>query len=80
MELIPVISSNIKAIGFQEHNHEEADDYYDKLFIQFSHGKIYSYLGVSKETFNKFLESESKGSFFYQKIYGKYQTFPVEIN
>lgn len=64
MNLIPVESSNIKAIGY--------DESLNKLFIQYKSEKIYFYNDVSKEVYTSFLNSESKGKFYYSQIKGKY--------
>jgi hypothetical protein len=54
-ELVPVVSSNIKAIGY--------DAAKRSLLVQFTTG-VYAYADVSPETYAAFMEAESKGKFF----------------
>jgi len=69
MNKIPIFemeSSNLKATG------------YDKatltLRVQFkSSNVLYDYKGVSSELFNEFMQSESKGRFFFTRIKGKFE-------
>ena len=62
IELHPVESSQVKAIG-----HDEATQ---TLAVQFKHGSgaIYHYPGVNCETFEAFRGAESIGKFFGQKL------------
>lgn len=78
MELIPVVSSNVKAIGW-EANVMTMDSGYAKdiLRIEFTSGLVYDYLNVSKEVFNELMEAESKGSYIYRKIRNRYTSIKV---
>ncbi len=75
IEMIPVISSNIKALGWVGgvliYDGGQAKDV---LRIEYLNGGIFDYIGVDKEVYNNFLNSESKGSFFHKNIREKYQT------
>lgn len=62
MNLIPVESSNIKAIGYED----------DMVDIQFHNGGTYRYYNVPAEVYVKLYNSESKGRFFHKEIKGKY--------
>jgi hypothetical protein len=65
-ELIPVISSQIEAIGF------DSED--EAMFIRFppapgkTEGSLYRYDDVPAEVFAEFQASASKGSYFYRNI------------
>ena len=62
IELFPVESSQVKAIG-----HDETTQ---TLAVQFKHGAgaIYHYTGVSRDTFEAFKGAESIGKFFGQHL------------
>ena len=64
MEMIPVDSSNISAIGYEPDN--------ATLCIEFHGGRIYEYYDVPQHVFDEFLVASSKGSFAHQKIYKNY--------
>lgn len=59
-ELKPVNSSNIKEVGHDEKTKE--------LRIKFHGDSVYAYDNVPKELFEKFMNAESKGSFFHKEI------------
>ncbi|MCR8633449.1 KTSC domain-containing protein [Paenibacillus radicis (ex Xue et al. 2023)] len=67
MELTPVISSNIAAVGY--------DNIQNILHIQFK-GKetIYIYQGVPVGEFEAMMESESVGSYYARNIKNKYSS------
>lgn len=60
MELIPVKSSNIKAVGY--------DKVLRILFVQFYSGGTYEYPEVPKLVYENFVSSESCGKFFHKYI------------
>lgn len=62
IHLQPVSSSNIIGIGYKNNT----------LAVQFRNG-LYYYRDVSEDVFNNFLQSSSKGNFFFQNIRGKYE-------
>lgn len=59
-EMIPVESSNLKAIGY---NPED-----QMLYVDFLNNTTYRYSGVPEDVFNAFLESDSKGQFLHRNI------------
>ena len=59
-EMIPVESSNLKAIGYDPDNQE--------LYVSFLNNTTYKYLNVPEEIFNAFLEAGSKGQFLHRNI------------
>ncbi len=60
MELIPVSSRNIAAIGYDSRNMA--------LQVLFLSGGLYEYYQVSENIFNDFKNAGSKGTFFDQNI------------
>ena len=61
MEMIPVSSSNIGAIGY--------DDNQSLLVIEFLNGSAYEYYSVPSYVFDEFLNSGSKGQYANQNIH-----------
>lgn len=70
MELIPVTSSNVSAIGY------DADT--QTLGIKFSSGTVYHYAGVPKDVYDDFVNAESIGRFFAMNIRSHYEHAKVE--
>lgn len=64
IELIPVSSSNISAIGYDESQ--------NVLQIEFNNGRLYEYYGVPPYVFNELLGAGSKGTYANQNIYKNY--------
>jgi len=62
MNMEPVVSSNVAAIGFEN----------GTLTVEFKSGSTYEYTGVSKETFQAFKEAPSAGRFFIANIKNQY--------
>jgi hypothetical protein len=56
MEMIPVDSSNLKAIGYEKGTVE----------IEFKNGNIYRYCGVPEIVFRGFFISQSPGWYFHK--------------
>lgn len=65
---IAVDSSAISSIGFKD----------NVLEIEFNSGNTYQYNGVAKDTFEFFLNSESKGQFFNRYIKGNYDVIRIK--
>lgn len=70
IELIPVQSSNVSAIGY--------DPVTKTLRVTFLSGGIYDYEGVAEEIFQAFLHAESKGRYFRTNIKGHYPTYKLQ--
>ena len=64
MELHPVKSSNIKAVGY--------DPDAQRLVVEFHTGKKYAYRDVSPEVHEAFLGAKSIGLYFGLNIRNKY--------
>lgn len=60
MNRISVVSSNIKSMGYEATS--------SVLEVEFHSGGIYQYGNVSKNIYDSFLRSASKGSFYDQYI------------
>ena len=65
MKMIPIKSSNIVAVGFDESKKE--------LHIQFK-GSTYIYSDVTPDVYSMFLQSGSKGQFLITKVIVKYES------
>ena len=63
-EIIPIVSSTIKAIGYRE----ETESIKSQLTVIFVGGARYTYAGVPRELWNRFKEAESVGRFFAREI------------
>ena len=73
MNLITVQSSNISQIGFEENQSITLNQKpRNVLRVVFANGLIYDYYGVDKNTFDDFLNSESKGKFLHSNIAKQY--------
>ena len=64
--LVPVVSSSISAIGWDQDG--------PTLYVKFRSGSQYAYSGVPEDTFRDFLEASSKGKFFARFVRDKYPT------
>jgi len=60
VELTPVRSSNIAAVGY--------DSSTTTLYIQFRNGRLYAYAGVPLEIYYALMAASSKGRYFYYRI------------
>ena len=64
IELEPVISSNISAVGHDEDS--------QTLVVEFLSGDVWSYSGVSRDTFLSLRDAASVGGFFARNIKNQY--------
>jgi hypothetical protein len=60
MEMVPVASSNIAAVGYDEST--------KMLQVQFNNGRMYRYVGVPNGEFQNLLNASSVGSYFARNI------------
>ena len=58
--MMPVESSNIREIGYNQHKKE--------LYVRFKSGSQYKYLNVNRDEFSKMISADSKGIFFNEEI------------
>ena len=63
-EMVPVESSNIKEIGYEDKT--------EMLRVTFKTDKSYEYYGVPQLVWQAFKTAESKGKFFHKNIREKY--------
>ena len=61
-DLVPVVSSNLAAAGWGEHNGESI------LEVEFLSGSLYMYIHVPKSVYNDLMAAPSKGKFFWKNI------------
>jgi hypothetical protein len=72
-DLVPVVSSNIAAVGY--------DAVQNILSIQFKgKEKVYEYHGVSLEIYEAMMIAESIGSFYARNIKNVFKGEPMEGN
>lgn len=64
MERTPVSSSNISAIGYDEHS--------QMLEIEFTNGALYAYSGVTPGEYESFMNADSKGKYLHANIKNSY--------
>ncbi|MEH1767201.1 KTSC domain-containing protein [Nostoc sp.] len=62
--MLPVVSSMAMAVGYDRNK--------QILQVEFQSGAVYQYLGVDEDTWEDLHSSDSIGSFFNQKIKGRY--------
>jgi hypothetical protein len=62
MNLIPVTSSTIKSVGYQD----------DDLYIEYQSGQIYKYSKVPRTLYENLLHAESKGRYLNTEIKNKF--------
>ncbi len=65
MNRIPITSSTIASIGFDEDS--------STLEIEFLSGSVYQYFDVPFSIYNGLLEADSKGQYMNQFIKGQYR-------
>ena len=65
MEMTPVTSSLIKAVGY--------DDEKEELHVQFHKGGEYTYRGVTRPVYEAMMEAQSVGVFFLRNIKANYE-------
>lgn len=65
---VPVVSSNIRSVGWDE----------GTLEVAFNNGGIYQYLNVPVETYRALMEANSKGQYLNQHIKEHFMFHKVE--
>lgn len=65
VDMTPVRSSNIRAIGYDE---ETAT-----LVVQFLDGSVYNYYEVDEEVYHQMLIAPSKGKFLWREVRDVYE-------
>lgn len=75
MRMIPVESSNIKAVGWEPTS--EVSEH-GTLRVEFRNGAVYEYDDVPRLVFTELVGAESVGAYFHREIKGRYPTRKVE--
>jgi hypothetical protein len=68
--LTPVVSSNIKAVGYDPGTKE--------LTVQFRSGSTYRYDGVPATTYADLIDADSIGSFFHSNVRNAFVGTPLD--
>lgn len=68
MEMLPVISSNVAEIGWEE----------ESLYVRFKSGALYQYFDVPVEVYEAMVIAPSKGKFLHQEVKDTYEYERVE--
>lgn len=63
-EMIPVSSSNIESIGYDEKNQQ--------VFIRFIDGSLYVYKGIPQHEYQNLMEAPSHGSYLHRNYKNVY--------
>lgn len=63
MQMIPVSSSNILAIGYEG----------TTLYVQFRSGSLYAYYGVPSHVYNGLMSATSHGGYLHSEIKNRYR-------
>jgi hypothetical protein len=69
IQLTPVESSNIAAIGYDEKQ--------STLAVKFNNGAIWHYGGVAKGSYESLMTAASKGSYFARNIKPKHKAVQI---
>jgi hypothetical protein len=65
MDRKPVVSSNVKSVGY--------DAALQELDVEFTNGGVYRYYGVTVEQHKALISAKSIGSHFSSNVRGKYR-------
>jgi hypothetical protein len=65
MKMSPVSSSNLSAVGYDEHE--------KWLVVEFKDGGMYRYLQVPAPIFQAFMDAPSKGAYFSRSIKDRFR-------
>ena len=63
-EMIPVSSSNIESIGYDEQNQQ--------VYVRFLNGSLYVYKGVPPHEYQNLMEAPSQGSYLHRSFKNVY--------
>ncbi|OJV34326.1 MAG: KTSC domain-containing protein [Bacteroidales bacterium 36-12] len=65
MKRIPVVSSNIASVGYDENEHI--------LEIEFHHRAVYQYFDVPEKIYEELMSSPSLGAYFMNEVKNKFK-------
>lgn len=66
-EMIPVSSSNIESIGYDEQNEQN-----EQVYVRFLNGSLYVYKGVPLHEFENLRDAPSLGSYLHRNYKNVY--------
>ncbi|MBO0323184.1 KTSC domain-containing protein [Muricauda sp. CAU 1633] len=69
-EMIPVVSSNIESIGYEEQSQQ--------VFVKFLKGGVYVYKGVPESEYQNLLVAPSVGSYLHRNFKNVYPYERIE--
>jgi hypothetical protein len=64
VERLPVSSSNLTSVGY--------DEVGQVLEVEFRHGGVYQYVGVSRSVYDEFMSAASLGGYLARRIKPRY--------
>ncbi|NEB41759.1 KTSC domain-containing protein [Streptomyces sp. SID14515] len=64
MQRVPVSSSNLRAVGYENH----------VLEVEFRNGRVYQYSGIPAELHGQLMRAASKGRFLHLSVIDRYPT------
>lgn len=62
MNMIPVVSSNLSAVGYESRT----------LYVRFNDGSLYSYDNIPVEVYQGLMNASSKGQYLATFVKGRY--------
>ena len=68
IKMIPVQSSNVKSVGYDEDN--------GNVHIEFASGERYAYMGVPKKVYEDLLIAKSIGAYINRHLKKSYEAIP----
>jgi hypothetical protein len=68
IKMIPVQSSNVKSVGYDEDNRN--------IHIEFTSGECYAYINVPKKVYEDLLIAKSIGSYINRYLRNSYEAIP----
>lgn len=69
MDRVPVVSSNIRSVGY--------DPTSSILEVEFNSGSVYQYLNVPESEYEGLMNAASKGRYLNRNIKGRYEDIKV---
>ena len=65
MQRVPVVSSNVVSVGYEQED--------KSLFVEYRGGSVYKYEAVPLEYYRALMESPSKGRWVRSQLVGKFK-------
>lgn len=81
MDMIPVVSTNVKRIGWKANFKRDSESQPRNILrVEFKSGFIYDYLDVPDFVHRELMKADSKGSYINRKIINRYTCLTVNRN